>query len=485
MCLPHLRPLCLALAALSSALLPGCSEERVEPLGKPPVVLILLDALAASHVHHLGYERETTPVLDALASEGVSFSQAFAPAPYTRASIPSLMTGRLPDHHGLTTKKAVLPADEQTLAELLGEAGWWSVGAVANLNGSKLFGLDQGFEEFHELFQLRPGEDPEHVDFSGREMREPSADDFVEQTRDFLARRPTDRPPFLYLHVLEPHSPYQPPEPHRSLWIDPDYTGPFQGGETAPLVGSTRGEDHEAHVQVSAADIEGARNLYDANLHWADAAVGEILDLLRTEGLYEEALIVVTSDHGEAFWEHGRWGHNEHLYDEMLRVPLVVKLPAGRDVSVGTSDALVSIMDLVPSLCEWLDLGVPEHALDGHSLAGFIEGSRPELPGGAERRLRLRSNHSIPTVGERSATAKTIVLRDPKSGVTTGIEYYELDQDPLEREDRYLEHSNRIGARAAELERWIVDAAVHLTERGVPLSDRQDQFLEALGYGGE
>ena len=260
--------LCGLLSGLSS-----CGEPQVDSLGQPPVVLIVFDALSASHIGHLGYERDTTPVLDALAAEGVSFASAFAPAPYTLASIPSLHTGRLPDHHGLTNKIAVLPEDESTLAELLGARGYWSAAAVSNLNGSSTYGLDQGFDEFVELFHVQAGEDAEHTDFAGREFRIPRAPDFVAQAASYLEARPADRPPFLYLHFLEPHSPYQPPEPYRSRWIDPAYQGPFAEGETEPLVGSTRPEDHDAYVSVLPDDEEAARDLYDANLAWGDAAL--------------------------------------------------------------------------------------------------------------------------------------------------------------------------------------------------------------------
>ena len=290
---------------------------------KPHLVLIVLDALHAGHVSHLGYTRETTPNLDRLAAEGVTFTQVLAPAPYTLASIPSILTGRLPDSHGLTQKaNGKLSAEEVTLAEILKADGYTTLGAVASANGSSAFGLDQGFERFIEVFQGEGRPDQITVQREGSALHVPSADEFLPIMVDWLAEVRGKTPHFFYLHVLEPHTPYTPPEDFRSRFIDPGYSGPFKSGDGEILVETVRGE--------AEADEEGIRatiDLYDANLAWADHVLGLLLDEIKKFGLYDDALIIVTSDHGEAFWQHGLWGHNNQLYEEMLRVPLVVKFP--------------------------------------------------------------------------------------------------------------------------------------------------------------
>ena len=172
---------------------------------------------------------------------------------------------------------------------------------------------------------------------------------FVEFTQSQIAAHDGEQPLLLYLHILEPHAPHLMAEEYRSLWLDPEYDGYFAGGDVRSLMDAIEGK-YEPDEQDLAAVIA----LYDANLRWADHNLGEVRSVLEAAGLWDSALVIVTSDHGEAFWQHGRWGHNDHLFDEQLKVPLVVKLPAGRGPRGLVRTDLVSILDLVPSLCEWL-----------------------------------------------------------------------------------------------------------------------------------
>ena len=235
-------------------------------------------------------------------------------------------------------------------------------------------------------------------------------------------------------------------------------------------------------------DIEAAIALYDGNLRWADHNLGEIRALLEQAGIWEDALVIVTSDHGEAFWEHGRWGHNDHLFDEQLRVPLVVKLPAGRGQRGVVRDDLVSIIDVAPSLLQWLDLPVGELPIDGRPLAAMVEhpGWRPR-----GRELLLRSHHEIAHLGMRTAAEKTIVERaaqvgeDGKTGGlgrTTRIRYYSLVDDPGEHDDLYERERRRADGNARRLEEWGQRAAFARNERGTAMTPSELHMLKNLGY---
>ena len=452
---------------------------EIPSLGRPTIVLVVFDALHAGHLGHLGYERDTTPHLDALAAEGVSFSRAFAPAPYTLASIPSLLTGRRPDTHGVTSVSARLSQEETTLAEVLARTGYRTVAAVGNFNGSARTGADQGFEVFREMFRdPEAALDPEHAGEDA--FRLATADMFVEFSSGVLEG--DGRPLFLYLHILEPHAPYVMPDEYRGLWLDPAYEGRFASGATQPFIDSLNDS-----ASVAEDDVEAAIALYDGNLKWADHNFGLLRQQLERAGLWDEALVIVTSDHGEAFWQHGRWGHNDHLFDEQLRVPLIVKPPASRDLGGlrGTvRDDLVSVMDVTPSVCQWLDVAPGHLPLDGHSIAALCE--RPDWrPEGRE--LLLRTHQGIANLGLRTANEKTIVERGPKlgdkpRGHVVRTLHFDLDVDAEEQQDLYQDRKQRADAHAARLIEWGQGAILERSERGTGLTPAEVALLRGLGY---
>ncbi len=445
----------------------GCGAEDPTPdLTGAPVVLVVFDALAAGHVGHLGHPMRTTPNLDALAAEGVSFTRTFAPTPYTLASIPSLLTGRLPDRHGVTQGEHVLPQDEVTLAELLADRGYQTFGAVANIQGGRLHDLDQGFEVYEELFR---GDSHEAM-----EIVPPEA--FTPVLERWLMERDPERPPFIYLHILQPHMPYDPPVEFRAGLIRDGYEGPFRDGMDRDwmLEFSARGgmmhlgdtEDHLTHGDALA--IQG---LYDANIRHADAQLATIRQALQATGLYDESLVVVTSDHGEAFWQHGLVGHSRQVYDEMVHVPLVMRFPDSAGVDPGRVDALTSLMDLFPSICAWMDLPAPQQ-LDGRPLAGIF--GEPADP---DRELYLRSYQRTPSVALRTLGRKVMIDRlDPEAGELELV--FDLTIDPGEEaaghDPEALARLRAIAAEMAALEAGSVRSTG-------PTAAEQD-LIENLGY---
>lgn len=448
----------------------GGEAERIS-LGRPPVVVILLDALHAGHLSHLGCERETTPNLDALAAEGVSFTQALAPAPYTLATVSSILTGKLPDRHGLVDKRSLLDGAEVTLAETLAEAGYRTCAAVGNLNGSSIFACDQGFEEYVEVFRPQDGRSVDVV-YGEDRYHFAKAVDYPPLVERFLADD-DGRPLLLYLHILEPHEPYAPPEPFRARYIEDDYEGPFAGGDSATLIRARRGD-----LVPGPSDKEAVQALYDANLAHVDEVLGRIFEQLDAAGLFRDALVVVTSDHGEAFWQHGEQGHNTTLYDEMLHVPLIVRFPQGTGPAAGRRpDDLVSPMDLLPSLCDWLDLPLPAADLDGASLTASIFGQADP-----SRELILRSHHEPSWLAVRSRTRKTIVVREADGIEPVRIEHYQLSSDPMETVDMGGQPHAAAREDALMLRAYAGESARRQSSRGVQLSEAEQAMLRGLGY---
>jgi arylsulfatase len=464
-------PLLLTLVA------PGCGDAP-PPVPPDTVVLLVLDALNAAHVRHLGYARDTTPVIDALAADGVTFTQALAPAPYTLASIPSILTGRLPDKHGLVSKrKGGLPDSEVTLAERFAAAGFRTFGATANGNGGKRMNDHQGFEEFIEVYE-GPGPAGAEVVRAGDEVLHiPKGEEFVAILEGFLDRRAAGERGFFYLHLLEPHTDYTPPEPFFSAWIDPGYDGPFASGKGQPLIDNNYGK-----LAANAADRQATIDLYDANLAYGDHCVGLLLDVLRARGLYDDALVVLTADHGEAMWQHGRWGHNDQLYEEMVHVPLVVKPPRGAPAL--RVDDHVGLIDIAPSLLEWAGLPPPaDWTFDGQSLQRLIDepGS-----GDPEREILLRSNHALPKLALRTGSRKLVLHPvGRKEALRFVPRLFDLAADPRESVDLSADMDEETRARAAELEdfaRMVLRRAQNTEE--AEYSDGFNAFLDGLGYGG-
>ena len=365
------RSVLAALVALAS-----CSSEPERP---PSVLLISLDTLRADALSCYGNPRPTSPTLDALAAEGARFDEAMAHAPNTAPSHASLFTGVTPWTHRVENRVGdglhQLPDEFVTLAEVFAERGY---ATTACTDGGSLAGswnLDQGFEVY-------------------TAVREGTAAQ-VDRMLDHLdATADETRPRFLFLHSYETHQPTLPPLDLLARFrSDPDYDGVVREREQA-LRREARGRKRpvprsnvlrEGFEDFGPDDVTYLWDLYLASLASADREVGRFLDELAARGLDEDLWVIVTSDHGEEFGEHGYFGHRQLLY-ETLRVPLIVRPPRGSDVAWRgrVVDERVGLVDLHATLLDLAD-GRPGHAM-GHSLlVGLETGVFPDDPVWSER----------------------------------------------------------------------------------------------------
>ncbi|HUP22330.1 MAG TPA: sulfatase [Thermoanaerobaculia bacterium] len=296
------------------ALRAGRAERRGGPRpARPDVVLVVIDTLRADHVGAYGYARDTTPRLDALfAARGTLFERAYAQAPWTLPSAASYLTGRHPGE--LQRSRAagvVIPDDVPTLAERLRAGGYRTAAFVANPTLFPAAGFDRGFD----TWWLPPA----RVESLAR-----PAGDVVERAAPWLeAHAGAEEPFFLYLHFIDPHDPYSSPDTsgERSPFL-PDYGGRLTGHDVHALyLGHQALAEGEAEAAADRAQITA---LYDSEIAWVDRALGELVDQLPPE-VVRETLWIVTSDHGEELHERGGWKHGHTLYDEQVRVPLLVR----------------------------------------------------------------------------------------------------------------------------------------------------------------
>ena len=414
---------------LTSAAVVG-GQAETEKASRPSVFLITIDTLRSDHVHCYGYQRIQTPALDQLEKQGVRFTQAFTPSPITNASHASILTGLLPSSHGVSDFGVPLTVNHPTLAELLQKQGYRTaafIGSVILDSKTLAPGFDRGFE-FYDNFS----EKTETKSRWGRIERRGM--DVVQRAETWLGGHQTG-PHFVWVHLYDPHDPYEPPPPYSEIYKE---------------------------------------HLYDGEIAYADSALGHFLAYLKKQNWYDEALILVVGDHGEGLGEHGEDTHGIFLYDSTTHVPLIVKLPSGQGAGK-VMDEQVRTTDIVPTILELLGIPAPAD-LDGTSLKLAITGSEPtSRTAFGETDYPLRFGWA-PLRSVRSEGFKFIEAPRP--------ELYDLSSDPGELRNGYLPWD----PRTQKLRKMLADLNPKSAVGGKPSSGAVApgtiDELRALGYLG-
>jgi len=379
-----LTPLILCLTSLSVA-----SRELPKKKATPPdVFLVTIDTLRADHVHCYGYEHVVTPALDALAKDGVRFTQAFTPSPITNTSHTTILTGLLPSTHGVTDFAIPLAPDHTTLAEMLRQQGYHTaafIGAVILDSKSLAPGLDRGFDYYDNF--------PEHPTTKSRWGRvERRGMDVVLHAEAWLTAHPTGAH-FVWVHLYDPHDPYEPPAPYSQTYKD---------------------------------------HLYDGEIAYADSALAAFVAYLKKNGEYQNALVVVVGDHGEGLGEHHEDTHGIFLYDSTTYVPLIIKQPAGASAGK-VVDAQVRTLDIVPTVLDLLRVSSTAK-LDGLSLKPYLTGS--------EESPRVVLGQTDYPVRFGWAPLRSVRREGFKFIEAPRPELYNLVSDPGELENKYEPQSS-------------------------------------------
>jgi len=426
------------------------------------VVIVLLDAAEAGHFSFLGYERDTTPHLKALASEAAVFENAYAQASATPLSVLSIFTSRYPllEHAPqiLGEIGPVLPQDIPSLGSLTAERFVHRLGMSANLWVSRDFGYGPGFTEFLEVFGDKPGKASRISDLFTAWIDKHHREQFL-----------------AYLHYIEPHAPYTPPPPHENLF-DPQAKGHVYGTDEFLDSCEENAPPDSIQRQVVA--------LYDGNLSYADEQVQRVVQALKAKGIWDRTIFVLISDHGEAFWQHGVRGHGRHSYEEFIRVPLLVRIPDLRDRGrrIKTS---VELIDVLPTILELADISGDWAELQGRSLMNLmLDGDPPEIP---PARIFSR-NHEL---GELELAMRVGNYKMIQIPVKKQIMLFDLASDPMEQRNLFLPDGQ--GSRAwwiadnmaIELEKWIfaTRASWRIMVAAPDTLDAETiQRLRSLGY---
>jgi len=434
----------------------------------PNIIVIVGDTLRADRLGSYGNPRGLTPFIDSIAERGTVFRSAYAPSSWTNPSVASLFTSRYPSQHGVIAFESVLSDDEITLAEVLREAGYTTGFFSPNGLIREDWGYGQGFTEFSEFAIPGIPDQPDH-------LRMPYRADYTNRHvlswLDSLGAAGGRRPPiFLYVQYMEPHSPYAPPQAALQRILDgrkpPDLAEvnlfAFMGN-VAPI------EDRV---------LRDLQDVYDAEVLSLDTELRSLFKALESRGLLENAIVVVTSDHGEEFKEHGLIGHEKTLYGEVLHVPLVISLPG----SAGRTDVteVVSLVDLAPTLLRLIGRPAPA-SFEGRSLIPVSSGAAPA------RRPAAYSELLVPEAGASkrfSPHVRSVVVGTHKliAGEHGEMEFYDLKADPGERDPDALGEAERTVLRQTLAEIQQRAARRDARREVKPVDDATRKQMRALGY---
>ncbi len=420
---------------------PVTPAEREDRAVDANIVLVFLDGANA-----LRMSSSTTPVLDALADEAIVFDNAVSQAVYTIASIGSVLTSQYPERHQSVTFADKLRDDVVTFPAVLSRNGYRTAGFSGNAVASKTFGLDQGYEEFFQVW--------ERDDYTGH------GDSVLGAFREWLGVIEEDRF-FAYVHFREPHFPYNPPAPFDTRFGTSDI---FTDGMADWPVVEAMNAEAAAGTPPSDEVLERVRALYEGNLAYVDDLVGQLIRCLEDRGLAENTVLIVTADHGEALFEHGYIGHNTQLYEESIRVPLFMKLPGQPPRQV---NELVELIDLAPTILELAGIPAPE-TMQGRSLLDTQE-QRVAFSRTVWKRARYSARND-----------RYKLIWDSRTGDS---ELYDLDLDPGESRSVHAERAFVSGYLEQRLFFWLRDQqALRGDTDAAQISEDERRRLEALGY---
>jgi arylsulfatase A-like enzyme len=467
-------------------------------VGGPPqgVILVQLDTLRADHLDAYGYERKTAPNLARLAEEGALFRHAITQTAWTKAATSSIMTSLYPTSHGVHQFADRLPASATTIAEVYRQAGYATASFSSVLFTGKLTNLHQGFEELHESESTAGRAGPRGAK---------TAREYVDRLTDWLEHH-QDVPFFVYLHVFDPHAPYEPNRPYDTMWADPKGREEFQRqlealkkvvadgflaqrGMATPEELRSAGIDPESFIRY-------CKDWYDGSIRGMDTEIGRLVERLSALGLADRTAIAFYADHGEEFHDHGRMWHGQGVYGEMIRVPLIFWAP-GRVAKGLKVEEPVQLIDVMPTLLELSGL-TPPAAAQGQSLWSLLSvpgrSGGVRAAGGFQKRPVIAEKHRMDGRGF-PAESEAYAIMDGGFKLIHNVtrpegkpefELFDFYKDPLDQKDIAAENPEvvaRLAKAIAAFRQMAESARLESDEEATKgMSREQLEHLRSLGY---
>ena len=428
------------------------------------VVLISIDSLRADHLSAYGYRRQTSPNIDALAAEGVLVETAVSTTSWTLPSHASMLTGLYPQMHAVRTGRQRISSEAVLLSERLQANGFSTYGLVSGPYLGSKFGFAQGFDIYDDkTIHYR------NVTSSHQGVTSPKLHRRLIEILDGLDPQ---NPFFLFVHYWDVHYDYTPPPPYDTLF-DSEYDGPVTGENFI--------FDDAVAPDMAARDLQHVIALYDGEIALTDHYLGELFSELRQRGLYDDTLVVLTSDHGDEFFDHGEKGHGKNLYGSTLNIPLIFKLPGGRKAGRKLKGP-VSLVDLPPTVLDAVGAEIP-NGLNGSSL--WLGLRDLGLPGFMQRGDDPFTRFLFADLAECCNAVMRGSWKYQRRDDGEGEELFATDRDPSEQSNVIAEGLQTGDQLRAALDSWqqrVAQAKEGLDGETAEIDDDLENTLRALGY---
>lgn len=471
---PHKRPMRSGAGVLAAFFLAACSGGDAGEIQRGDsnelVAIVIVDTLRRDALGCYGNGNAQTPVMDTLAAEGTRFESAISASGWTLPSVASILTGTWPALHkalGKVSRLTPITDDLPVAAEVFSAAGFRTLGFANAAFLSPLLGLDRGFDVF----------DHEHA-YNWDIRRAEATVDAALSALDKEAGQPV----FLLLHLFDAHLDYDPPD---------GFITPFVGERRIPTPPVSMKECQslrraEGEAPPSQADIDYLRGLYQGEIAYVDRAMGRFVEGLKDLGRWDHTTLVLTSDHGEEFWDHGGFEHGHTLYDELVRVPLIIRRPGAAGAMTGVVEHQVRTIDIAPTLFELASIKSPPSFI-GRSLLPDMLGNQPT---GTFPAFSQSTLYGAEKMSWRAGGYCLIV--DQAVEGAAGVELFNVDMDPLQLHDLSTEDPARMRelsgqlvqfTRALEAEAKTISTPT-LQDMGPSTIKKYLKSIEGLGYTG-
>ena len=471
----------------------GGINDMTDVAAETPVVLLTVDSLRWDDVGCFGESQidfDLTPRIDEVAEDGVRYDAAISNGPSTLYSFLATFTSTYPLEYEEDST-----GNRPILTEELADAGYQTAGFHSNPFLSRHYGFDRGFDHYRD-FTGSSDESHDTADtkrillgkFKRALRQSPLLYEFAKEIKnywtppytragpindeviDYLDDYDGSSPLFLWTHYMDTHHPYLPEPEYRNLPFVPDISR-WQMIRLAAKIDLIKREDYPAE-NVSDDAVRNLRALYRAQVNRVDDAVGRVVDGLKENDLYDDALIVIASDHGDEFMEHGMLGHSPSLYDELIHVPLIVKPPADEDVGVAAVTDLFSYQDIAPTALDFANLTPPEK-MRGESV-------RPSLRTGETKRDQVISEYFH--TGTRITSLRTRNWKYILDDYHDREELYDLNADPDEQNEASREHPDQFREMHEVIQAHLEREEFAEGDTYSDVDEDMQEQLESLGY---